>query len=196
MFFMPGVYTGDAKADAIIAERLNNKHQWDELDKGIEEYNSRVTILDEDYSSFEPFNQVIVRCFHKETQKSNGIIISPPKVHVPERTQNGIGIRATVEAPWAYSVKAVVVAVPEGFNHYKPGDVVQLHKQCIIPEKPSVDHDFLLPMAFTLPEYSDFSPPSSKTDKHYGYLLVDPFRYILGKFKNKENGKEESRSES
>lgn len=182
---MPGKSNVEKKIDANIAAK---QHNWDEMEKDIDDYNSRVTDLDPDYESFTPFREVIVRCFHLEMQKnSSGLVSSPPIVYVPEMTQNGLGIRQTVESPWAFSRKAVVVSVPEGFIAYKPGDIVQLDRRCVVPEKPSRDTDYLLPFSFTLWEHQDFSPPRSKKDKHYGYLIIDPYKFIQGKIKGSEN---------
>lgn len=172
------------------------KHNWDGMEKDINEYNEKVHVLDPEYAEFTPFREVIVRCFHLEMQKNDsGLVSSPPIVYVPEMTQNGLGIRQTVEAPWAFSRKAIIVSVPEGFTAYKPGDIVQLDRRCVIPEKPGRDTDYILPFSFTLWQHQDFSPPRNKKDKHYGYLIIDPYKFIQGKIGESDKTIAEGNSE-
>lgn len=185
MFFMDKFDKITAKEDnPIVNEYTESQKHWEENENFIREYNDRIGQLDEDYASFVPTGVVIVRCYHLVAHKSDNGIIIPLDIPMMEMTQNGLGVRKTYNSPWAYSRKAVVVSVPEGMDLYKPGDVVELHRKCVLPEKRSVEHQAHLPYGFTLSDWYDFEPPTHPGDKHFGYLAVNGFNDIIGKFKN------------
>lgn len=100
-----------------------------------------------------------------------------------EITQNGMGIRKTMDSPWALARKAVVVAVPDGVP-YAPGDVVELHKEVTLAVKPSVDHPASLPFAFMMSDWYDSEPPSDPDHEDFGYLAINPYNHIIGKHTN------------
>jgi hypothetical protein len=154
---------------------------YDQLDKDIIDYNNKVTTLDKDYKEFTPFTGIIVRAFHKEMQKDpkTGLVISAPTTIIPDMGVQGAPI-SKIASPWAFSRKAIIVAVPENFETYKPGEIVQLSLDAILVSKMH-QGDFRVIHGFTLWEYQDFQPPTSKKDKHYGYFLIDPYKHIHGR---------------
>lgn len=173
---MPGLKpVKSKKAEQVIMENTN----FDELEADIKSYNSKILELDTDYKEFEPNTKVLIRAFHKEPVYSNGIMISPPVSFVPERGVQG-AIMRTTQAPWAFARKAIVVSVPDNYDKYKPGDIVQVSGGAVACVKES-QSEFSLPLAFTLYEWQEMNPPTSKNDKHYGYFLVDPYQHIYGK---------------
>lgn len=174
---MPGSPIKSKKLDTLNVQDTN----FEQLEKDIEEYNSNLSKLDKEYSSFIPNSLILIRAFHKEVvyDTSGSFIVSPPVTFVPERGVQNAVIR-TSQAPWAFSRKAVVVSVPENYEKYKPGDIVQVSGGAVACVKES-QKEYSLPLGFTLYEWQDMNPPISKTDKHYGYFLVDPYQHILGK---------------
>lgn len=182
------IYMGDGGLNEESSQKdvkfNTDPGKWDEHNAEINEYNDRIRELDEDYASFIPHKELVVRAFHKSYEKSkDGMIISEPKVWVPLRTANGLGNITTMASPWAFKNLAVVVSVPEGYEKYKPGDIVQVFWGVVLPQpKQKFDDDRdVLPNAFTLYSYQEVTPPKNIKDKHFGYFMVDPYKGIMGK---------------
>lgn len=156
---------------------------WERNETSIKEYNANLKNLDELYTNLSPFRNIIVRMFHLEAEKTaNGIIIEP-YVPMKEMTQNGIGVRKTMNTPWLYQRRGVVVSVPEYEVWLKPGDIVEVSKHCIVAIKPSVDHSPVLEFGFTHSDYYGAEPPVDLKDRHFGYLHIG-HDMILAKVKN------------
>ena len=157
-----------------------SQEAWKKQEEAAIKYNENIYTLDEEYASVEPVNSVIVRCFHliPEIDPNTGLII-PMELPVAERTQNGVGVRQTLNSPWKLSTKAVVIAIPEIIsNKYNVGDTVQIINDARTALKISGDHPFELPHGYTLPSYHGIYPPSDAKNRHFGYLRIDPFNYI------------------
>ena len=151
---------------------------WDKTEQLIKDYNSNINVLDEDYKSITPVHIAVVRAYHIEATRTKSGLIIAPKIPMKEMTQNGIGIRQTIDSPWAFSRKCVVVAVPEHVTHIKAGDIVEINRRCVLAEKPSVDTPAHLAHGFTLSDWYDFEAPTDISNKHFGYLAVDPINDV------------------
>ena len=145
---------------------------WERNETAIKKYNENLRELDTLYTDLSPFRKVIVRMFHLEVEKSPSGIILEPYIPMKEMTQNGIGIRKTMNTPWPYKRRGVVVSVPEYEVWLKPGDIIEVDKHCIIAIKPSVDHSPVLEFGFTHSDYSGAEPPIDLNDRHFGYLHI------------------------
>lgn len=177
--------TAEEKAkfnESLLKSSLPDENYWEKREKEIEDYNANLNALDEDYKKLVPFNKVLVRMYHIVAEKTEGGIIIEPKIPMKEITQNGLGIRQTMNSPWPYMKKGIVVATPENDPWLKPGDVVEVDKQAVLALKPSVDHPPVLEHGFTSSEWIDVEPPTDIMNKHFGYILVD-YRLILAKIK-------------
>lgn len=166
----------DVPKESIDLARATD--HWEKTEELIKNYNDNISVLDEDYKSVTPVHFAIVRAYHIEATKTKSGLIIAPKIPMKEMTQNGIGIRQTIDSPWAFSRKCVVVAVPEHVNHIKSGDVVEINRRCVLAEKPSVDAPAHLAHGFTLSDWYDFEAPTDIANKHFGYLAVDPINDI------------------
>lgn len=155
---------------------------WQDRDKDIEEYNTNLVNLDPSYQNIIPFNRILVRMFHIVAERTPTGLIIEPKIPMKEITQNGIGIRQTMNSPWPYMRKGIVVATPENDPWLKPGDIVEVDKHAVLALKPAVDHPPVLEHGFTASTWTDTEPPTDLKNPHYGYLLID-YRLILGKVK-------------
>ena len=155
---------------------------WQDRDKDISEYNESLTTLDPNYQNIIPFNRILVRMFHIVAERTESGIIIEPKIPMKEITQNGIGIRQTMNSPWPYMRKGIVVATPENDPWLKPGDLVEVDKHAVLALKPSVDHPPVLEHGFTSSDWTGTEPPTDLENPHFGYLLID-YRLILGKIK-------------
>jgi len=121
--------------------------------------------------------------FHVEAEKTESGLILEPSLPMKEMTQNGIGIRKTMNTPWPYQRRGIVVSVPEYEVWLKPGDIIEVSKHCIIAIKPSVDHEPVLEYGFTHSEWLSQEPPTDLTNRHFGYLYIG-HDMILAKVKS------------
>jgi len=146
-------------------------------EKDAKDYNARVSEIDPLYGDLKPIRKILVRCFHKEPQRSElGLILPVDEMEVKVPTQTGQGIIGVVKSPWAFSKRAVVVAVPDyskpELAKLKVGNIIQLNNGVLKAVKGSKDMSFDLPNAFTHHEWGKVTPPESKKSPHYGYFLV------------------------
>lgn len=145
---------------------------WERKESAIKEYNNNLSNLDDLYTNLSPFRNIIVRMFHVEAEKTESGLILEPSLPMKEMTQNGIGIRKTMNTPWPYQRRGIVVSVPEYEVWLKPGDIIEVSKHCIIAIKPSVDHEPVLEYGFTHSEWLSQEPPTDLTNRHFGYLHI------------------------
>lgn len=147
-----------------------------------EKYNKELVTLDKDYTNFIPNRKILVRCKVLEYEITESGLAIKPSVEIAIGTQNGYGIHSTQESPYPYSVEAVVVSVPEGYEKYKPGDSIVIPKGHTLAGRENIEVPFHMPRAFTLPVWKQLEPPTNIENKHYGYLLIENVD-ILGKLK-------------
>lgn len=186
--YMPGkdlIVPGlDGKKHKVNLEQkevdLQNE-AWKKTEAKAKEYNDNIYSLDPDYTSIEPIGSIVVRCFHMipDIDPDTGLIKSNMELPVAEPTQNGVGVRATLDSPWKLSTQAVVVAIPPILsNNYNIGDTVQIINDARMAFKKSVDYPFELTFGYTIPSYHAVQPPTDPADKHFGYLRIDPYKHI------------------
>lgn len=169
--------------DNMTKLEMGEKSYWENKAEDIKNYNANLNNLDELYTNMSPFRNIIVRMFHVEAEKTESGIILEPSLPMKEMTQNGIGIRKTMNTPWPYQRRGIVVSVPEYEVWLKPGDIIEVSKHCIIAIKPSVDHEPVLEYGFTHSSYLSQEPPTDLTNRHFGYLYIG-HDMILAKVKN------------
>lgn len=143
------------------------------------EYNEKITELDPLYTVLSPVSKILVRCKVLVPYRSDGGLIMKPSVMVPIRTGNEIGWLDAKESPWPYSREAIIVALPEGYKErgvYKVGQIVQLTDGPVRarPTKGGEDAEIILPSGYAHPLWKDAMFPQKVTDRHYGYILVNP----------------------
>jgi len=147
-----------------------------------EKYNKAINKLDKDYVKFIPNRKLLIRCKVLEYTISKSGLAIKPSIPIAIKTQSGIGIKEVQDSPYPYSVEAVVISVPDGFEKYKKGDNVIIPKSSTIARRDNIEVPFHMPNAFMLPEWTELEPPTDMKNKHYGYLLVDNHD-ILGQLK-------------
>lgn len=177
----PGGMDNDSNTEFKFPESETN---YEFLEDKVKEYNEGLldSVADK-YKNFKPFGSVvIVRCYHRENEKTEGGIYIPMQgLIVNEITQNGIGVRQTLPSPWQYSRKAVVVAWSDQYKDlFKFGQEVLLHVNAIQAGKQSVDSPFVLPHGFTVSEDPNNQPPKNMESEDFGYLKIDPYKLLDG----------------
>jgi len=147
------------------------------------EYNEALPQLDPNYTAFEPYRKILVRCYVQQYYESGGVLIKP-SVIVEVPTQSGYGFLPSEESPYPYATRAVIVAAPKNKEQegFVPGREVLLTNKTVMAFKAGKDYPFHMPRAFTLPSWGSVEPPTSIKSEHYGYLLVDPMVDVHGFF--------------
>jgi hypothetical protein len=143
------------------------------------EYNKKVLDLDTTYTSLIPISDIIVRVFAKELERTKSGIILPASAPVVIPTNSGHGNLGTVESPYSYSKKAVVIAVPAGYKGLDAGDIVQLSDATVTGHAIGAGHEATISIrhSFTHYDHNSEQPPTNPKNPHYGYLMV-PVRFI------------------
>lgn len=151
--------------DVSYDDTYNNK---------LKKYNDNILTLDSTYSSLKPRNKVLVRVYAKEMVNKGGVLI-PTQQRVMMRTQSGYGHIGTMDSPYPYSRKAVVIAVPEYVTDLKSGDIVELTGNPVkaIAIGSGNESSITIPKAYMSNEYPHEEPPTDPENKHFGYLLID-----------------------
>lgn len=167
----------------MLSKREAGDSYWERKEQEIQNYNDNLNNLDELYTNLSPFRKVVIRMFHVVAEKTANGIILEPSLPMKEMTQNGIGIRKTMNTPWPYQRRGVVVSVPEYEAWLKPGDIVEVDKHAVQAIKPSVDHEPVLEFGFTHSSWLSQEPPTDLTNRHFGYILIG-HDLILAKIKN------------
>lgn len=175
-----GIIVEDAKIQPNLIGVAPKTDSTDE--KNRIKYNADILNMLPEYKEFVPTGKVVVRCFVMEYYKKNGVL-QIPEIEVPVKTSNGYAVEYITNSPYPFSRRAVVVAVPEGMETYKPGDHVLLPTHVILATKINKNAPFHLPKAFTMDTWLGTEPPTNMLDPHYGYLLLEPRSEILGKLK-------------
>jgi hypothetical protein len=166
----------------LVDVKTDSNFDKDKLTR--ENYNKAIVNIDEDYARFIPNNRkILVRCKVLEYHVSKTGIVTKPDNLVAVRTQNGYGIKGLEENPYPYSVEAVVISVPEGYDKYAKGNNVIIPKRNTIATKENTEVPFHMPNSFMLPEWKGLEPPTNMNNKHYGYLLLNDHD-ILGQIKS------------
>lgn len=161
---------------------MGEKSYWERREEDILNYNNNLKNLDELYTGMSPFRNIVVRMYHVIAEKTPGGLVIEPSLPMKEMTQNGIGIRKTMNTPWPYQRRGVVVSVPEYEVWLKPGDIVEVDKHAVQAIKPGVDHEPVLEHGFTHSSWLSQEPPTDLTNRHFGYILI-PHQLILAKVK-------------
>lgn len=164
------------KKDMNSDEFESSQDQFRILEQKVEKYNNSIKNLDPLYASLKPIRGIIVRCLHREIKKTDSGIYIPDTIPVYTSTANGLGIVDSQDSPWQLSTKAIVVAVAQGSEIFKPGQFVQLKRSAVTPAVKNLnERSFVLPKGFVHYTCLNETPPSNPEDRHFGYLLIDPY---------------------
>lgn len=141
----------------------------------LKKYNEEVMTLNPKYSEeLKPLNKILVRCFLIEPTRTKSGMIIPHTITVSIPTQSGAGHVEEVESPFPYSKQAVVVAVPDNFDLFDQGDIVQLNGEPIhpIPTRAGKGAGIMIRHGFCHHDWKHDHLPTNVEDEHYGYLLI------------------------
>lgn len=154
----------------------------DEQNEKLVSYNENIRNLDELYSNLIPRFDVLVRVFVNPMEVSESGVLKPNTVPVSAPTNAGIHYIGSMDNPYPYSSKAVVVAVPTEVTDLKPGDIVGLADTPVkgVALGKGDQAVVTIPNKYVHPDEAKKYPienplPTDPSDKNYGYLLIKPY---------------------
>jgi hypothetical protein len=150
-----------------------------EKNNQIIKYNETIQNLDPVYANLNPLNHIIVRVVLKEMQRTESGLLKPNTIFVKKPTESGFGYIAEMESPFPYTLKAIIVAVPDQFkDKFKSGQFVYLNEEQVEAVALGKGNNAAIRIknVFTHPEFFvESGTPSEPANQHYGYLKVNPY---------------------
>ena len=156
-------------------------------------YNENIKELSDKYTSIIPRFDVLVRAF-VNPMKSIGGVLMPNTVPVKAPTKNGVSVVGTMDNPFPYAQKAIVVSVPDSEkDNLSVGDIVYLNEAPVSAKAVGKGDNavVMIQNKFVHPDNADKYPveapiPVDPLSEDYGYLLVKPYdiKVILEKHGN------------
>jgi len=164
--------------------RLDNFDFNEEFQTKIQDYNKRLADLDEMYSTVRPINKILIKMRLNELKRTEeGTLIPSVELYMP-KTQAGYGNMQAIENPFPFSREAIVIAIPyykdekgvqTEYMGVKVGDRIVLRGKPIALEGGGDQARIAIPNAFIHPDYEKVMYPTDPDNRHYGYILVDPY---------------------
>lgn len=149
---------------------------WNDLDVAdFKAYNEEINDHLDMYTRITPKQgSILLRLYAKDIPVEDGVI-RPNKTKVKIPTHSNIGVYQTIEDPFNFSKKAVVVATPEDCG-YDVGDVVILEEALqLVPLGSGGDVAVTLPGGFIHPDSNLVDMPTNPKSPHFGYTIKREF---------------------
>lgn len=154
----------------------------DEQNEKLISYNENIKNLDELYSNLIPRFDVLVRIYVNPMEVSESGVLKPNTVPVSAPTNAGVHYIGSMDNPYPYSSKAIVISVPSEVTDLKPGDIVGLADTPVkgIALGKGDQAVVTIPNKYVHPDEAKKYPienplPSDPSDRNYGYLLIKPY---------------------
>lgn len=147
-----------------------------EFINAIRDYNSKITNLNSRYTEPKMLSQIVVRMFLFEPNVLEGGTIEPVRTTFQVPTATGQMIHKTKESDYPFSLKGVVVNVPEGTYSIKVGDIIQLKESAVqIGVLGDSKRGYVEVVRNSFRPVSNVyrEPSSDLTNEDYGYVLIN-----------------------
>lgn len=144
----------------------------DEFDNRLKKYNEIINEHPDHIKNLKKVNSLLCRFYVLPLPRTKGGLIKVNQAPVQVQTKSGIGYKY-VDDPYNWSVKAVVVKVPEFLKEdYAEGDIIFTKTTAV---KREVREEALtVGNGFVHPDFGDIHDyPLDPLDPHYGYMWVD-----------------------
>lgn len=145
------------------------------------DYNANIANVTEAYANFKPYQQILVRVFVREikegklyTGESSGF----DKINIPSANVQGATWR-TVDNPYPFAGKCLVVGVPQHITNIKVGDILAIPQLPASSGRKGDDTVIIYEYFFIHPESNQNLPDKDMTSEHFGYALI-PQSIIYG----------------
>lgn len=140
------------------------------------QYNDNITVHSEEYLNFIPYQGLLVRIYLRELQVVKGKLFAGDsvgfdKIQIPSQNVQGATWR-TIDNPFPFAAKAVVVNVPEHFTNFSKGDVIAIPQLQALPVRKGDDSAIIYENFFVHPDSGFILPTSSFDSVHFGYAII------------------------
>lgn len=163
--------------DSPARVKLDFNLEGVEKDANLREvYNKNINVHAEEYVNFKPYQGLLVRVYLREVQVVKGKLFAGDsvgfdKIQIPSQNVQGATWR-TVDNPFPFLAKAVVVSVPEHITNFKPGDVVAIPQLQALPVRKGDDSAIIYEHFFVHPDSGFILPVSNFDSVHFGYAII------------------------
>jgi hypothetical protein len=145
------------------------------------QYNENITNFNDSYKTFKPYQNILVRVYLREIKEGKiytGETSGFDKVQIPSANVQGATWR-TVDNPYPFTNKCVVVNVPAHITNIKTGDVLAIPQLQASPARKGDDTVILYDYFFMHPDSNALLPAKDFTSEHFGYAII-PSSIIQG----------------
>lgn len=145
------------------------------------QYNENITNFNESYRTFKPYQNILVRVYLREIKEGKiyaGEVSGFDKVQIPSANVQGATWR-TVDNPYPFTNKCVVVNVPQHITNLKSGDVLAIPQLQASAARKGDDTVILYDYFFMHPDSNQLLPEKDVTSEHFGYAII-PSSIIQG----------------
>lgn len=145
------------------------------------DYNANINVVADVYREFKPYQQILIRAFVREikegklyTGESSGF----DKINIPSANVQGATWR-TVDNPYPFAGKCIVVAVPQHITNIKVGDILAIPQLPAQAGRKGDDSVIYYEYFFIHPDSNQNLPEKNMESEHFGYALI-PQSIIYG----------------
>jgi hypothetical protein len=156
------------------------------IDKQIEDrnnYNANIQAHSRLYESFTPYQGILVRVYLRELKLAAGKIFTGDsagfdKIQIPSSNVQG-AVWRTVDNPFPFAAKCVVVATPPHITNFSKGDVLAIPQLQALPARKGDDSVIIYEHFFVHPDSGSVLPVQDFTNENFGYAII-PTSIIQG----------------
>lgn len=166
------------KEDRIILPAKKD-FNLEAIDKNVEarkNYNDNITKFNDNYTTFKPYQGLLVRIYLRELKLAAGKIFTGDtpgfdKIQIPSSNVQG-AVWRTIDNPFPFAAKCVVVSVPEHITNFKTGDVLAIHQLQALPARKGDDSVIIYEHFFVHPDSGIILPTQDFESEDFGYAII------------------------
>ncbi len=149
------------------------------IDKAIESrkvYNANIESFSSNYDTFIPYQGILVRVYLRELKLASGKIYTGDilgfdKIQIPSSNVQG-AVWRTVDNPFPFTPKCIVVNVPEHITNFKRGDILAIPQLQALPARKGDDSVIIYEHFFVHPNSGNILPVQDFESEDFGYAII------------------------
>lgn len=165
-----------------------NKHDYnlegfEKQIKSRKDYNDNIDNFSENYNTFKPYQGILVRVYLRELNIVGGKLFAGDtpgfdKIQIPSQNVQGATWR-TIDNPFPFATKCIVVATPKHIDNFKKGDVLAIPQLQALPVRKGDDSAIIYEHFFVHPDSGIILPTQDIESDDFGYAII-PSAIIQG----------------
>lgn len=146
-------------------------------------YNENIFDFAERYATFRPYQGLLVRVFIRELNMVAGKLFTGDtpgfdKIQIPSSNVQG-AVWRTVDNPFPFAAKCVVVNVPVHITIFKKGDILAIPQLQALPARRGDDSVIIYENFFVHPDSGFILPVQDLQSPDFGYAII-PTNIVQG----------------